>query len=45
MFYVYHSCKTPLRCDNASAVLIGPDRLAEMVLDVGLFGWLLKKAG
>ncbi len=45
MFYVYHSVKTPLTASNKNIVLIGPDRLAEMVLEAGLFDYLLKKAG
>lgn len=45
MFYVYHSSKDELHTDNPDASLIGPKRLSEMILDAGLFGWLLKKAG
>jgi hypothetical protein len=45
MFYVYHNARAPLRCTDERVVLIGPDRLAAMVLDAGLFDWLLKKAG
>ena len=45
MFYVYHTSKSALTCADDRVVLVGPDRLAEMVMDTGLFDWLLKKAG
>lgn len=45
MFYVYHTAKTPLSDAQDKIVLVGPERLAEMILEVGLFDWLLKKAG
>ena len=45
MFYVYHSSKGDLRTDITGVSLIGPERLSTMVLDAGLFGWLLRKAG
>lgn len=45
MFYVYHTSKTALASTNDGVVIVGPDRLAEMVMDTGLFNWLLKKAG
>ena len=45
MFYVYHSADASLVVGNPGVRLIGPDRLAEMVLDAGLFTWLLQKAG
>ncbi len=45
MFYVYHTARTPLRAAGGGVVLVGPERLAEMVLTSGLFDWLLKKAG
>ena len=45
MFYVYHTSQTTLTCADDRVILVGPDRLAEMVMDTGLFGWLLKKAG
>ena len=45
MFYVYHSTKIALVAGNEKIVLVGPDRMAEMVLEAGLFDWLLKKAG
>ena len=44
MFYVYHTAaKEPRNKDN-SVTVIGPDRLAELVLEAGLFDWLLEKA-
>ena len=45
MFYVYHTARTPLAATNCGVVLVGPERLAEMVLTSGLFDWLLKKVG
>ncbi len=45
MFYVYHTAKTALSATDGTVVLVGPDRLAEMVLASGLFDWLLKKVG
>ena len=45
MFYVYHSGPDTLTAANPRVVLVGPDRLSEMVLSAGLFDWLLEKAG
>ena len=45
MFYVYHSSKGELHTDNSDVSLIGPERLSFMVLDAGLFDWLLRKVG
>jgi hypothetical protein len=45
MFYVYHTAKTPLSGAQDKIALVGPERLAKMILEVGLFDWLLKKAG
>jgi hypothetical protein len=45
MFYIYHTARTPLSTTDSSVVLVGPERLAEMVFVSGLFDWLLKKAG
>ena len=45
MFYVYHSGPAELACSDPRGILVGPDRLAEMVLTAGLFDWLLTKAG
>jgi hypothetical protein len=42
MFYVYHS--GPEVTDTGDSVtIIGPDKLAEMVLDAGLVNWLIRK--
>jgi hypothetical protein len=42
MFYVYHS--GPAVTDRGENVtIIGPDKLAEMVLDAGLVNWLIRK--
>ena len=45
MFYVYHTSKTALTCADDRVILVGPARLAKMVMDTGLFDWLLKKVG
>ena len=45
MFYVYHTTKTLVACADDRVVLVGPDRLAEMVMETGLFDWPPKKAG
>ena len=45
MFYVYHSGPETLAAIDPRVVLIGPDRLPEMVLNAGLFDWLLEKVG
>jgi hypothetical protein len=42
MFYVYHS--GPAVTDTGDSVtIIGPDKLAEVVLDAGLVNWLIRK--
>jgi hypothetical protein len=44
MFYVYHSWRSGKpETDSNRVVLVGPDRLAEMVLDAGLVNWLIRK--
>ena len=43
MFYAYHSGPANLACEEQSVTLLGPDELAAMVLDAGLFNWLLDK--
>ena len=45
MFYVYHSGPDTLETTDPRVVLVGPERLSEMVLGAGLFDWLLEKAG
>ena len=45
MFYVYHTAEASLTCTAPNVALVGPQRLAEMTLETGLFNWLLKKAG
>ncbi len=45
MFYVYHTANNALRVEDEGVNIVGPDRLAELVLETGLFGWLLKKVG
>ena len=44
MFFVYHSVSGQLSTSEPSCSLIGPDRLAIMVLDAGLYDWLIRKA-
>jgi hypothetical protein len=41
MFYVYHSGEAKIDDDRVSVV--GPDKLAELVLDAGLANWLIRK--
>lgn len=41
MFFVYHSGAAD--ADDERVRVIGPDKLAEMALDAGLAGWLLRK--
>jgi hypothetical protein len=43
MFYVFHSQTGDVESDDDRVVVIGPDRLAEMVLDAGLANWLIRK--
>ena len=39
-----HSARGELSCAADNVVLVGPSRLAEMVMEAGLFDWLLNKA-
>lgn len=41
MFYVFHSGAA--ETDDTRVRLIGPDKLADLVLDAGLTGWLIRK--
>lgn len=46
MFYVYHTTAGPLEApDLEHCTLVDAPKLATMVLDAGLFTWLLRKAG
>ena len=45
MFYVYHSGPEAIACSHPGVILIGPSELSHMVLNAGLFDWLLTKAG
>lgn len=42
MFFVYHT--GDVQTDDDRVTLIGPERLAEMVLEAGLVTWLIRKA-
>ena len=42
MFYVFHSGEADAGDDDRVRV-IGPDKLAEMVIDAGLTNWLIRK--
>jgi hypothetical protein len=44
MFYVYHTARKPLATDHPRVTLVDQQRLAEMVLNAGLFDWLMRKA-
>jgi len=41
MFYVFHSGEA--RTDDERVTIIGPEKLAELVVDAGLVGWLVRK--
>jgi hypothetical protein len=41
MFYVYHSGEA--NTDDDRVIVVGPDKLAELVLDAGLANWLIRK--
>ena len=41
MFFVYHTGKA--ETDDSRVVVIGPERLAEMTIEAGLTGWLIRK--
>ncbi len=41
MFFVYHSGE--VATDDDRVILVGPEKLAEMVVDVGLVNWLIRK--
>jgi hypothetical protein len=45
MFYVYHSAphSGELETDDERVIVIGPAKLAEMVVDAGLVTWLTRK--
>ena len=43
MFFAYHTSDKPLVSDSANFFVLDRARLAEMVLDAGLTGWLIKK--
>ena len=43
MFFVYHSSKADLSIDDDRVIVIGPEKLAEMVLDAGLVDWIIDK--
>ena len=43
MFFVHHTGEPNVKGDDR-VVIIGPDKLAEMVLDAGLANWLIRKA-
>jgi len=45
MFFVYHSADSPLAAIDPRLVLIDRERLSDMVLDAGLFDWLVRKVG
>ncbi len=44
MFYVYHSANGSIsETDDASVTIVGPEKLAAMVVDAGLVTWLIRK--
>lgn len=42
MFYVYHSGEA--KADDDRVIVVGPEKLAELVMDAGLTSWLIRKA-
>jgi len=42
MFFVHHTGNAA--CDHPKVTVIGPERVAEMVVDAGLVCWLIRKA-
>ncbi len=44
MFYVWHSGPEDFTASDFGCTLVGPKRLAELILDVGLFDWLISRA-
>jgi len=45
MFYAYHTTNTDLICSDDRISLIGADHLSKMILEAGLFDWLIERAG
>jgi hypothetical protein len=41
MFYVYHSGEA--NTDDDRVIIVGPEKLAELVIDAGLTNWLIRK--
>jgi hypothetical protein len=41
MFYVFHSGKADT--DDPRVTVIGPEQLADLVMDAGLVSWLIRK--
>jgi hypothetical protein len=41
MFYVFHSGEA--QTDDERVTVIGPEKLAELVVDAGLMNWLIRK--
>ena len=44
MFYIFHSASSALQTSHEKCAVMGPNRLAHMVLDAGLYDWLIEKA-
>jgi hypothetical protein len=45
IFVAYHTSPGPLVNDQENVSLIGPDELAEHVVELGLTGWIMNKVG
>jgi hypothetical protein len=43
MFFVFHSGEPEAAGDDPRVTVIGPEKLAEMVVNAGLVGWLIQK--
>ena len=44
-FIAYHTSIGQLSIDQDSVTLIGPDELAEHIVDLGLTSWIMAKVG
>jgi hypothetical protein len=43
MFYVFHSGQAEMDADDRRVTVIGPDKLAELVVNASLVKWLIDK--
>ena len=44
LFYVYHTCSgPPITTEDDRVTVIGPERVATMIIDAGLVNWLIER--